>query len=480
MNKIHKTNLIVIWVSIVALAGLAVANMGFNKIAIAELISLFAAGTISTVGYKMNMEDWKKALILIYPPAIATLIFSGAAGGNRFGFIADFVLLGMACSYFLKDVIVRFALPFTIIAFIAGLINPKIIDGGTANRFTATTKIVLFGATATLLYFATKRGADMLDQTEKTLEVVKENAEVANKISLNLNDAVHRSTVSIKELAEQSESVEMAASQMGAVVEDTADSTVKVKEAVDNASDDIAKNHELASKMDEGFKKVQDAVTDGNNAVNQTKNTISQMEGAVIEASDSTKALLTEMGTITVILDEINSIAEQTNLLSLNASIEAARAGEAGRGFAVVADEIRKLAEQCGVAAQNIQKILDHVSVSTDAVAKEINDLASSAKESVDEVSALFDVFMNINTNTQEAKSYVEQEYVIIANVKDHFEKISGEIETLVATSEENAATIQNIAETIKQQNDSILNISGEIDELSSLSGQLESHFSEK
>ena len=70
-----------------------------------------------------------------------------------------------------------------------------------------------------------------------------------------------------------------------------------------------------------------------------------------------------------------------------------------------------------------------------------------------------------------------EEEYQIIEHVKDHFNHIQEEIETLVATSEENSATIQNITETIAAQNDSINNISTEIEEISSLSLDLEQHF---
>lgn len=51
------------------------------------------------------------------------------------------------------------------------------------------------------------------------------------------------------------------------------------------------------------------------------------------------------------------------------------------------------------------------------------------------------------------------------------------EMETLVATSEENSATIQSISETIAAQNNSVKDILTEIDEISGVSTKLEEHF---
>lgn len=203
------------------------------------------------------------------------------------------------------------------------------------------------------------------------------------------------------------------------------------------------------------------------------------MEQTVNSARESTDSLLTEMDKITSILGEINSIASQTNLLSLNASIEAARAGEHGRGFAVVADEIRALSEESSKAANNIQEILKWLVDTTSQVSKEITAGATAAASSVEMVDGLLNVFTNINTTTEEANQIVEEEYQIIDHVKDHFSHIQNEIETLVATSEENSATIQNITETISSQNNSIKNISSEIELLSTLSTDLESHFTQ-
>lgn len=51
------------------------------------------------------------------------------------------------------------------------------------------------------------------------------------------------------------------------------------------------------------------------------------------------------------------------------------------------------------------------------------------------------------------------------------------EMETLVATSEENSATIQSISKTIAAQNNSVKDILAEIDEIAGVSTKLEEHF---
>ena len=46
--------------------------------------------------------------------------------------------------------------------------------------------------TGVLLYLATKRGARIVKKTEETLELVKQNAGVANDISGNLNATIQK------------------------------------------------------------------------------------------------------------------------------------------------------------------------------------------------------------------------------------------------------------------------------------------------
>ena len=270
MEKLHKRNLIIVWCSVVALSLVSLMGYGFTVLAIRGIAILVVAGIISTIGCYLSIDDAKKVLILVFPPAIGTLLYSWVYGGNSIPYLANFVLLAMTTSYFMESVIIYFAVPFTVISVVFMIFSPETIAGSEYSMAGVVTRVFLFIVTAILLYFATKRGAGVVKKTEETLSIVQNNAKVANTISTNLNTTIHKSMSSVHALADGSSSVKSAASQMGQVVEDTANATVSVMDKINAATTEINRNHELAVSLDQGFQKVQSAVEKGNGGYSLT------------------------------------------------------------------------------------------------------------------------------------------------------------------------------------------------------------------
>ena len=468
MKKLHQQNLIIIWCSVVALSLVSVFGYGMTAMALKGSMIVIVSGIISTIGYFLPISDSRKALILALPPAIGTLFYSWVSGGNSIPYIANFVLLAMTATYFIEKVIISFAVPFTIISVIFGIVSPQTIAGIEYTVAGVVSRILLFGITALILYFATKRGASVVKSTEEALYIVQQNAKLANDIADDLSATINTSKIAVNELADGSSNVNQAARQMQQIVEEAAKSTVNVMEKVNAATEEVGNNYELAGQLDNGFNNVKEAVEKGNEAVEEAKSTIASVKSTVGAA---------QMKKITDILGEINSIAAQTNLLSLNASIEAARAGEHGKGFAVVADEIRALTEESAKSAGKIQNILKWLTDTTRQVDDEITQGTNAAAESVDTIDGLLEYFKNINNATEQASDIVKEEYSITDNIKQSFGTIQEEMQTLVATSEENSATIEDISQTIVAQNNSIGNILSDIENISEVSEKLQKHF---
>ncbi|HQW19125.1 MAG TPA: methyl-accepting chemotaxis protein [Rhodocyclaceae bacterium] len=171
---------------------------------------------------------------------------------------------------------------------------------------------------------------------------------------------------------------------------------------------------------------------EGGEVIHGTIEQIRSIADTVHLASQSINELRTQISSISTVLKVIREVADQTNLLALNAAIEAARAGEQGRGFAVVADEVRKLAERTSNSTQEIARMIDSIQQSASSAVATMQVVVDRVESGVSSAGTAITALAGIRASSEKVAftvsgiaSAIREQSSATAQISEQFQRIA-------------------------------------------------------
>ncbi len=128
----------------------------------------------------------------------------------------------------------------------------------------------------------------------------------------------------------------------------------------------------------------------------------------------------------------------------------------------MVADQIRVLSEDSRKSGRQYQRNYSDTDRNRQWCGRQYFRGADAAKNSSVQIEDLIGKLDTVNNSAESATVVVKEEYDVIGEVKRQFDDIQEELDTVAATSEENASMVAAIILSIRR----IMKLSGSIDSL--------------
>ena len=273
---------------------------------------------------------------------------------------------------------------------------------------------------------------------------------------LKTTENVSASTVNLSEasgvLTNSSNQISAAVDEMDQGLNRQAEDAQNCLMQMDELSQRITRAVETVQRMGSITDNTKDVIASGMSTMDDLTDKSAATTDITKNVTTNIKNLEESLSAIEKFVETIDNIANETSLLSLNASIEAARAGEAGRGFAVVAQSVSSLSIGTIEAARQIQSVMEQIkgyANDTVQVASQAEMIVSNQSETVNDT---IQVFHDMNEYLQNLIDEISSLNQTIESMERHRNDTLAAIESISSVSEETAASVSTVNDSLKEQ----------------------------
>ncbi len=307
----------------------------------------------------------------------------------------------------------------------------------------------------------------MLQNLRELVEHIQRAADDVAQSSREVSGSVQGLKDTGRSLVESMDGVANGASQQESDVEQIANRVREIAVALRSNADSA---HEASAAAAE----VSRRATGGVAVSRRSAAKLQDLFGEVERTADVTQEFDERIRAAQRVTEMIFSIVEKAHLLSLNASIEAARAGEAGRGFSVVAEEIRKLAENAGLAGEQIEELMSQLDAEARRISKATRGMGRTVKEGRDDIDELFRVLEQVQYAIEETSKRAESIFRQSSGQAASMEQLVLDVEGVASLVGQGAKHADEMRRSLNEQVGSVGRMVGQAGRLSEMSVRLE------
>ena len=478
-KKVHKVNLFLTYCLTLLIVIPLVYLHGLNNSTLYIISGVVVVG-FATLNYFIPIPDKVKGLLFALLPltVIFALFFLNNFTLNKHYML--FFTIIMIALYFDKLLILIYSAVITLYIIILYLYVPANFLGTDYNiHLMIIIYSVICGGLAAF-YFLTDVGTKLILQSnikeqeaQKLVQQLTDLLQTIEQSAIKLNDSTEKVKFNMDNIRKKSQSILDAVEQMAAAINNEAQNITQINNSVHVSLQNMEKAAAVSQDIAAISHKMNLDIQKNWNKVNQVTVFMNTLNDAVQTATSTVDELQENLQMVNSLLQGIENIASQTNLLALNAAIEAAQAGEHGKGFAVVADEVRKLAVQSREIASQITKVTNQIFEKSKTAQEKSHEGKKAVEEGHFVLQEITKSFNSMKESFDMTTLQLKNNMDTFLEITNEFHKLSEQIESAAAITEENTAATQEIVSTLSNEYEFIDMISQSTMQLKKLSQEL-------